>query len=52
MKVKILQYKSPRVKINLVEHDKQMEVSRLVFERRCRVGLYEVINPEKMPSKL
>ena len=49
MKVRVLEYRSPQVTIQLLDYEKQMRISRLLFERRYQTGIYEVVNPEVLP---
>ena len=50
LKVKILDYKPHLVSLELPEHNTSMHLPQQTFERRRSIGIYEVLNTEKLPK--
>lgn len=51
-KVKVLNESSRFIELLLVDKKTTLQVSQKVFKKRYEIGLYEVVNPEKLKSKL
>lgn len=52
IKVKILNESSRFIEIFLVDKRTTLQVPHKVFKKRYEIGLYEVVNPEKLKAKL
>lgn len=52
MKVEIVKYSAPKVTLRLLKHNKEVKIARLLFDRRYRTGVYEIVNPEVLPKVL
>jgi hypothetical protein len=50
IKVKIIEKNNRKVKIRLMQANREMSVPTKAFTQRCERGLYDVVNPALMDS--
>ncbi|GEM_PF-2400015 len=47
LKVKIVESNNRKVKIRLMNANRELSVPKKAFKQRCDRGLYDVVNPEQ-----
>ena len=52
IKVKIIEKNNRKVKIRLMQANREMSVPTQAFNQRCERGLYDVINPSLLESDI
>lgn len=49
-KLRLLEFKPHLVKVQDVMNDTKLEIPRRRFEKQLNMGIYEVVNPEALPT--
>lgn len=51
-RVKVVSLKPHKVLLEIIETGKQIQLPRRVFEKRVKMGIFEVVNPNAIPTFL
>lgn len=52
IKVKIVDTNNRKVKIRLMQANRELSVPKKAFQQRCDRGLYDVVNPSAIDSTI